>query len=73
MATANTRIYIVRRPLLPNAKPRLVKAANAAQARRHAAASYFTVDVASQDDLVAAVKDGVEVEDSSATVEEGAQ
>lgn len=54
MATA-TRIYKV-------AAKRLVRAANAAQARNHVARESITVEVASQDDLVTMVAAGTKVE-----------
>jgi hypothetical protein len=44
---------------------RLVRAANSAQAWRHVADSRISVDLASQDDLVATVGEGVKVEDAN--------
>ena len=60
MATPS-RIYLVLAKV-GDAK-RLVRAPNAAQALRHVA-NDFTVAVASQDELVAAVGDGVTVEEA---------
>ena len=57
MATT-TRIYLVNGPT----GTRLVKASVASQAITHAAKSAFTAKVASQDDLVQAVSNGVKVE-----------
>jgi hypothetical protein len=57
MATS-TRIYLVNGPT----GTRLVKASVASQAITHAAKSAFTAKVASQDDLVEAVSNGVKVE-----------
>lgn len=61
----DTRIYSV----AVGEVVRLVRATNQAQALRHAAKSTFTVKVASQDDIVAAVTSGVKVEDASKDVE----
>jgi hypothetical protein len=55
---ATTRIYLVNGPT----GNRLVKASVASQAITHAAKSAFTAKVASQDDLVQAVSNGVKVE-----------
>jgi hypothetical protein len=55
---ATTRIYIVNGPT----GTRLVKAAVASQAITHVAKSEFSAKVASQDDLVEAVSDGIKVE-----------
>jgi hypothetical protein len=57
MATS-TRIYLVNGPT----GTRLIKASVASQAITHAAKSAFTAKVASQDDLVEAVSNGVKVE-----------
>jgi hypothetical protein len=57
MATS-TRIYLVSGPT----GTRLVKAAVASQAITHVAKSAFSAKVASQDDLVEAVSNGVKVE-----------
>lgn len=59
MATA-LRIYTVRTKT--GGKLRLIKAPNAPQAIRHAAADTFTATVATQDELVAAVAAGTKVE-----------
>lgn len=63
-----TRIYIVTND---TSEPRLVRAANPAQALRHVARATFSTAVASQDDLVAAVGKGAKVED--ATKEDGGE
>jgi hypothetical protein len=57
MATS-TRIYLVNGPT----GTRLVKASVASQAITHVAKSAFSAKVASQDDLVEAVSNGVKVE-----------
>ena len=57
MATS-TRIYLVNGPT----GTRLIKASVASQAITHAAKSAFTAKVASQDDLVEAVSNGIKVE-----------
>ena len=57
MATA-TRIYLVNGPT----GSRLVKAIVASQAITHVAKSAFSAKVASQDDLVEALSNGVRVE-----------
>jgi hypothetical protein len=54
------RIYIVRNGV---SDPRLVRAANQAQALRHIVKPY-SAEVASQDDLVVALSKGVKVEDA---------
>ena len=58
MATA-TRIYIV---TSTDGATRLVKATVASQAITHVAKNAFTAKVASQDDLVQALSNGVKVE-----------
>jgi hypothetical protein len=58
MATQQ-RVYIVG---TPDNKVRLVKASVRQQALTHVANHLFTVRVASQDDLINALKDGVQVE-----------
>jgi hypothetical protein len=55
---ATTRIYLVNGPT----GTRLIKASVASQAITHAAKSAFTAKVASQDDLVEAVSNGIKVE-----------
>jgi gamma-glutamyl-gamma-aminobutyrate hydrolase PuuD len=55
---ASTRIYIVNGPT----GSRLVKASVASQAITHVAKSEFSAKVASQDDLVEAVSNGIKVE-----------
>jgi hypothetical protein len=57
------RIYIVG---TPNGNIRLVRASLRQQALSHVANSTFTVQVASQDDLVQAVTKGVQVENYKA-------
>jgi hypothetical protein len=56
---ATQRIYLVG---TPDNKIRLVKAGVRSQALSHVANSMLTIRVASQDDLVEALKGGVEVE-----------
>jgi hypothetical protein len=56
---ATQRIYIVG---TPNGDIRLVRASLRQQALSHVANSTFTVQVASQDDLVQAVTKGIQVE-----------
>jgi hypothetical protein len=58
MATQQ-RVYIVG---TPDNKVRLVKASVRQQALTHVANHLFTVRVASQDDLIKALSDGVKVE-----------
>jgi hypothetical protein len=55
---ATTRIYLVNGPT----GTRLVKASVASQAITHVAKSAFSAKVASQDDLVEAVSNGIKVE-----------
>jgi gamma-glutamyl-gamma-aminobutyrate hydrolase PuuD len=55
---ASTRIYLVNGPT----GTRLVKASIASQAITHVAKSAFSAKVASQDDLVEAVSNGIKVE-----------
>lgn len=55
-----SRIYIVRNGA---SDPRLVRAPNQAQALRHIVKPY-KAEVASQDDLIAALGNGVKVEDA---------
>lgn len=55
---ASQRIYIVNGPT----GTRLVKAAAASQAISHVAKSAFSAKVASQDDLVEALSNGIKVE-----------
>ena len=64
MATP-TRIYKVA-PAAEGGASRLVRAAHPSHALRHVAADAFTVKVASQDDLVAALERGTKVETISA-------
>lgn len=65
---ASQRIYIVRGP---NGLTKLVKASVASQAVTHVAKGEFTARVASQDDLVYALSNGIKVETYGA--EQGGQ
>lgn len=56
----NTRIYLVTD--IETNKHRLIRAANQAQAIRHAAQTRFDIEVAGQDDLVSLLTHGVPVE-----------
>ncbi len=56
------RIYVVRHEFSKTS--RLVRASNAAQAIKHATHSDFTCSVATQDDLVRLVAEGVTVENA---------
>lgn len=58
----STRIYLVTDT--ETNQHRLIRAANQAQAIRHAAASRFDVEVAGQDDLVSLLAAGKTVEDA---------
>jgi len=58
-----TRIYVVTQK--KSGVYQLIRAANQAQAIRHAARKEFIAEVASQDQLVVLVASGVKVEDSS--------
>ena len=60
---ATQRIYIVE---TPNGDIRLVRASLRQQALSHVANSTFTVQVASQDDLVGAATQGIQVENYKA-------
>jgi hypothetical protein len=60
---ATQRIYIVG---TPTGETRLVRASVKQQALSHVANSTFTVQVASQDDLVGAVTQGIQVENYKA-------
>lgn len=59
---ASQRIYLV---IGPNGQ-RLVKATVASQAASHVAKEEFTVKVASQDELVNALSNGIKVESTKA-------
>lgn len=61
MSTAATRIYIARAKA-EGVPPRLIDAPNAAQAARHIVRTSISIDVATQQDIVAAMKAGIEVE-----------
>lgn len=72
MATAQTRLYIIRSKTDKTAAPRPVKAPNSAQALRHVAVDTLSVSVPTQDELIAAVRAGVVPEVSGqATADEG--
>lgn len=60
---ALTRIYTVRQNSTPDAPARLVRASHPTHALRHVADGAYTVEVASQEELVALVKAGQPVED----------
>ena len=66
MAT-QTRVYIVAPRRADSEQTpvvrRLVRAAHPAHALRHVADGEYSVEVASQDDLIALLSDGVKVED----------
>ena len=66
--SAPTRIYLVRD--IATGHQRLIRAGTPAQAVRHAARSQFNVEVASQDDLVAALSAGVSVEEHGFAAED---
>jgi hypothetical protein len=71
--TSPQRIYkVTTSHAAEGTKPRLVRAPNQSQALRFVSADTLIAVVASQDDLVALVADGVKVE-SSSTVAEVAQ
>lgn len=55
-----TRIYIVR---VEGQKPRLVRAGHPSNAFQHVVRNLAKVEVATQDDLVKAVAEGIKVED----------
>jgi len=59
--TDNTRIYLV---MGAPCGPRLIRAANKAQARNHVSRETLTAKLASQDDLIVAVNAGVKVEEA---------
>ena len=61
--TAPTRIYAVTNK--ETGFEHLIRAANRGEAIRHAARNQFSVEVATQDQLVELVAAGVKVEDSS--------
>lgn len=65
--STHKRIYLVN----GSGAARLVKATNAAQALRHVTRDEYRAKVASQDDLVACLADGLEIE--HATQEKGAE
>jgi len=76
MATPN-RIYLITVKQAEGAPasgaPRLVRAPNQAQAIRHVAADMLVADVASQDDLVMMLGQGVKVETSGRQQAEGGE
>ena len=59
-----TRIYLITEKHRTDGPKRLVRAANAAQARNHVARDSLACEVAGQDDLVALVTSGSKVEDT---------
>lgn len=59
-----TRIYLVTSIGSPTEEPRLVRASNQAQALRHIARKRYSVGVADQNDLIAAVTAGIKVEEA---------
>ena len=59
---AATRIYVV----LTDTKQHLVRATNKVQAINHIARASITAEVASQDELIAAIGEGVKVENAMA-------
>lgn len=61
----STRVYIVR-PKSGEGTPRLIEAPNPAQAARHVVRTTLSIDMASQRDLIDAMKAGVEVETAAA-------
>lgn len=65
MSKTPTRIYAVQRNA--SGTMRLVRATSQAQALRHVAVDEYDVDVATQDQLVAAVGAGVQVETATST------
>ena len=60
---SKTNIYLVNGELFKTVEPRLVRAATRQQALNHVAKSLLTVTLASQEDLVSLVAEGVKVED----------
>ena len=67
MATAPTRIYIVR---LQGMQPQLVRARHPSAAMSHAVAQVGAVAVATQDELVDLVAQGVKVADATAATDQ---
>lgn len=65
------RIYVVKGANTGQAL-HLVKAKSRAQALRYAASKGYTVDLASQDDLVELVSEGYKVEDGTKDPDQGA-
>lgn len=58
---ASQRIYVV---VQPDGIPRLVRASVRSQALSHVASSLLSIHVATQDDLVDLLEDGVKVENA---------
>ena len=58
---ASQRIYVV---VQPDGNPRLVRASVRSQALSHVASSLLSIHVATQDDLVDLLEDGVKVENA---------
>jgi hypothetical protein len=65
MSKTPTRIYVVKRQ--DDHKSRLVRATSQPTALRHVALDEYTVEVASQDDLVEAIGAGAQIEIASST------
>lgn len=65
MSKTPTRIYVVKRQ--DDHKSRLVRATSQPTALRHVALDEYSVEVASQEDLVEALSIGAQVEDASST------
>lgn len=66
---ADTRIYVVHEPQEVDTPRRMVRAVSQAQALRHVAQTRFTVNVATQEELVSHLSAAGKVEDAKA--EEG--
>ena len=60
---SKTNIYLVKGELFATVEPRLIRAATRQQALSHVAKSLLNVTLASQEDLVSLVAEGVKVED----------
>ena len=60
---SKTNIYFVNGELGTTIEPRLVRASNRQQALSHVAKSMLTVTLASQEDLVELISNGIAVED----------
>lgn len=60
---SKTNIYLVNGEIGATVEPRLVRASTRQQALSHVAKSMLTVTLASQEDLISLVGEGVKVED----------